>query len=124
VNGTPTLALAVLIVLVFVSRVLRTRQLYLTSLASHMTGVKAQRFNPRDPRLVLEQALLGRRSIEPKSFYIRGVVLAAVALCLLPFKGYGPTLWWLVVGLVVLYVAWCVAHGIMLKNRMRAGLSI
>jgi hypothetical protein len=115
----PTHVLAVIIVLVFAWRFARTRQLYLTSLAARNGSLSLEPFNPRDPRSILRQALMGRRSIEPKSFFIRGVVLAVVALCLLPFKGYEPPLWWLVISLIALYVPWCIAHGMMLERKTR-----
>jgi hypothetical protein len=118
-NEMPTLVLAVIIVLVFAWRFARTRQLYLTSLAVLVDGLLVEPFNPRDPRSFLRQALMGQRSIQPKSFFIRGVVLAVVALCLLPFKGYEPPLWWLVISLIALYVPWCMAHGMMLERKTR-----
>jgi len=84
----PTLPLAVIIALAFAWRFARTRQLYITSLAVQEGRLGDKPFHPRDPRSILSQGLLGRRSIPPKSFFVRGVVLAAVALCLLPFKSY------------------------------------
>jgi hypothetical protein len=116
-NEVPTLPLAVIIALVFAWRFARTRQLYITSLAVREGRLGDRPFNPRDPRSIFSQGLLGRRSIQPNSFFIRGVVLAAVAVCLLPFKGYAPSLWWLVIALIALYVPWCIAHGVMLKRK-------
>jgi hypothetical protein len=116
----PTLALALVIVLVFAWRFARTRNLYLTSLAVKRGGVALQPFNPRDLRNLFHQALMGRRSMQPKSFLIRALGLAVVGICLLPFKRYEPSLWWLVIILIASYVLWCIAHGIALHNRTRA----
>jgi len=121
VDSRTTLPLAILIVLVFAWRFARTRQLYITSLAVRRTGIQPEPFNPRDPRILFEQALMGRRSIEPSSFFIRGLVLAAVALCLLPFRQYEPALWWLVLLLLGAYLSWCVAHGVLLKRAYGKG---
>jgi hypothetical protein len=115
----PTLPLAVIITLALAWRFARTNQLYVTSLAVQGGHLLDKPFNPRDLRSILGQALLGRRSIQPRSFLIRGIVLAAVALCLLPFKVYAPSLWWLVVALIALYVPWCIAHGMMLDRKTR-----
>jgi hypothetical protein len=113
---TNTIALGILIVFVFIWRFVRTRQLYLTSLKVRKHGLQPIAFNPRDPHSIIQQALLGRRSIEPASFFIRAFVLAVVALCLLPFKDYEPPLCWIVIAMIALYVPWCVAHGVMLKK--------
>ena len=77
-------------------------------------------FRPHDLGSFIQQALLGRRSVGPTSFFIRGLVFAVVATCLLPFKHYKPPLFWLVVALIALYVPWCIAHGLMLKRKLRA----
>jgi hypothetical protein len=119
-----TIALGIIIVLVFVWRFARTRQLYVTSLRVHVGNSAPIPFRPRDLRSFVQQALLGRRSLRPTSFLIRAVVLAVVAACLLPFKDYEPPLYWLVVFLIALYVPWCVVHGVMLRKRLprrRAG---
>jgi len=70
----------------------------------------------RNPRNIVEKVLLGRRSIEPVAFFVRALVLAVVALCLLPFKDYEPPLFWIVISMISLYVPWCIVHGVMLKN--------
>jgi len=114
---TNTIALGILIVLVFLWRFARTRQLYLTSVKVRTLGLQPIAFNPRDPHSIVQQALLGRRSIEPASFYVRAFVLAVVALGLLPFKDYKPALSWAVIALIALYVPWCVAHGVMLQKK-------
>ena len=119
--NTKTIGLGIVIVLVFIWRFARTRQLYLTSLHVHARGSEPIPFNPHILRSFVQQALLGRRSIEPKSFFIRAIVLAIVAVCLLPFKGYEPLLYWLVIFLIALYVPWCLVHGAMLKKRIFNG---
>ena len=118
---TPTLLLAASIAVVFAWRFVRTRQLYLTSLAVRSGRLADTPFNPRDPQTILSQGLLGRRSIPPTSFFIRAAVLGVVALCLLPFKAYAPSLWRLVIALIALYVPWCIGHGIMLDRKTERG---
>lgn len=118
---TRTITLGILIILVFAWRFVRTRQLYLTSLHVRTLGLDPIEFNPRQIRSIIHQGLLGQRSIEPNSFFIRGIVLAIVALCLLPLKDYEPPLVALVLMLIALYTPWCVAHGIMLKKRQSRG---
>ena len=118
-----TVVLGILIILAFVWRFARTRQLYLTSLKAGVPGSKPIPFNPRNLHSFVEQALLGRRSIKPVSFFIRAFVLAIVALCLLPFKDYEPPLWWLVIAMIALYIPWCIFHGVMLKKYFAAGHS-
>jgi len=113
-----TIALGIVIVLAFLWRFARTRQLYLTSLHVHAHGLEPIVFKPHDLRGFVEQALLGRRSIEPISFFVRAFVLAVVAVTLFPFKGFAPIIYWLVAVLIALYIPWCVAHGVMLKKRL------
>jgi hypothetical protein len=108
------IALGVLIILVFAWRFFRTRQLYLTSLNS----LKPIAFNPQDFHGFVQQVLLGRRSIEPTSFFIRGFVFAILAIGLLPFKNYEPILCILVIVLVTIYVPWCIMHGVMLRKKI------
>lgn len=112
-----TILLGILIVLVFIWRFARTRQLYLSSLEVKTLGVEPVNFNPGDIHCIIHQGLLGQRSVEPKSFFIRGIVLAVISLCLLPFKHYQPALVWLVIGLIALYIPFCVIHGLMLKRQ-------
>ncbi len=114
---THTITFGIVIVLVFIWRFARTRQLYLTSLHVQATGSEPIPFSPRDLRSFVHQALLGRRSMKPISFLIRAFVFVVVAACLLPFKDYEPLLYWLVVALIALYAPWCIMHGIMLKKR-------
>ncbi|MBW2675374.1 MAG: hypothetical protein JRD89_18515 [Deltaproteobacteria bacterium] len=113
-----TIAVGIVIVLVFLWRFARTRQLYLTSLYVHEHGLAPIRFKPHDLRSFVDQALLGRRGIEPASFFIRAFVLVVVAASLFPFKGLAPLLYWLIAALIALYVPWCIAHGVMLKKRL------
>ncbi|MBW2030866.1 MAG: hypothetical protein JRH06_11385 [Deltaproteobacteria bacterium] len=114
---TSTVVFGIVIVLVFIWRFARTRQLYLTSLHVQASGSEPIPFSPRGLRSFVHQALLGRRSMKPMSFLVRAFVFVVVAACLLPFKDYEPLLYWLVVILIALYVPWCIAHGVMLKKR-------
>jgi hypothetical protein len=41
-----------------------------------------------------------------------------LAVGLIPFKNYEPPLYLLFVVLIVLYVPWCIAHGLMLKKNI------
>jgi len=113
-----TIIIGIVIVLVFLWRFARTRQLYLTSLRVRTRGLDPIVFRPHDLRGFVEQVLLGRRSIEPLSFFVRAFVLAVVAVFLFPFKGFAPLLYWIIAVLIALYVPWCVAHGVMLKRRL------
>ena len=115
---TDTIFLGIVIVLVFIWRFARTRQLYLTSLQLQVSGLEPIPFKPHDLRSFIDQALLGKRSMEPTSFFIRAFVFMAVAICLLPFKDYEPYLYWLVVILIALYGPWCIAHGFILKKKI------
>jgi hypothetical protein len=119
---TNTIVLGIVLVLVFVWRAARTRQLYLTSLRVQESGSEPIPFKPHDLRSFVDQALLGRRTMKPTSFFIRAFVFAVVAFCLLPFKDYAPVLFWLVVALIVIYIPWCIAHGVMLKVRLEPTL--
>jgi hypothetical protein len=118
---TSTMALGIVIVLAFIWRFARTRQLYLTSLQIQVCGSDPIPFNPHHLRGFGQQALLGRRSIKPNSFFIRALIFVIVAVCLLPFKDYEPVLYWLVVILIALYVPWCILYGVMLKKRFPDG---
>jgi len=115
---THRIVLGLVIILIFIWRFARTRQLYVTSLHVHAAGSEPIPFNPHDLHGFVQQVLLGRRSIKPTSFFIRACVFAVVAVCLLPFKGFEPLLFWLVVVLIALYIPWCIVHGVMLKKRV------
>jgi hypothetical protein len=108
--------LGIVVVLVFIWRFARTRQLYLTSLQVQAGGSEPVPFRPRDLRSFVHQALLGRRSVKPISFLIRASVFVVFAACLLPFKNYEPLLYWLVVVLVALYAPSCIVYGIKLSR--------
>jgi len=112
-----TILIGIVIVGVFLWRFARTRQLYLTSLRVFSQGLDPIRFKPHDLRSFLEQALLGRRSIKPASFFVRAYVLAVVAVSLFPFKDFSPLLYWIVIVMVVFYIPWCIMHGILLKRK-------
>jgi len=112
-----TIALGIIIILVFIWRFARTRQLYLTSLSVEACYSEPIPFKVHDLRSFYEQALLGRRSVKPTSFFIRAIIFLIVAVCLLPFKSYEPHLYWLVIILIALYVPWCIVHGVMLKKK-------
>jgi len=120
---TNTIVLGIVIVLVFIWRFARTHQLYLTSLSKEACYSEPISFNLCDLRNFWEQALLGRRNIKPISFFIRAFIFVVVAVCLLPFKSYEPLLYWLVIVLIMLYVPWCIVHGVMLKKRFSEGRS-
>ena len=120
---TNTITLGIIIALVSIWRFARTRQLYLTSLHVQACGSEPIPFKPYDLRSFIEQALLGRRSMKPTSFFIRGFVFAVVAGCLLPFKDYEPLICWLAIVLIALYVPWCIVHGVLLKKRLSSDVS-
>ncbi len=118
-----TTTLGVIIVLVFIWRFTRTRQLYLTSLKVHTLALDPIAINLSNLRNFVDQVILGRRSIKPISFFVRGFVLAVVGLCLIPFRDYEPPLVWLVVIMISLYVPWCIVHGILLRNAIARKIS-
>jgi hypothetical protein len=111
---TNTITLTILIILAFVWRFLRTRQLYKTSLLVQQGKIDPIPFKPHDLHSFIQGALLGNRSLNPSSFFIRAVVYLIVALCLLPFKSYQPPLIWIVIALIALYVPFCVLLGLLL----------
>jgi hypothetical protein len=114
---TNTIVLGVLIILAFLWRFARTRNLYLTSVRIQVNGLDPIPFKPHDVRSFIQQALLGNRTMKPGSFFIRAFVFVIVAFGLLPFKDYEPVLYWLVILLVALYAPWCILHGLLLKRR-------
>jgi hypothetical protein len=122
--NTDRIFLGILIILAFLWRFLRTRQIYLTSLSVHDQGSEPILFHPHDARSFVDQALLGRRSLAPSSFFVRAIVFALVAIGLLPFKDYEPVLFWLVVALITLYVPWCVSYGYKLNKHFAKSQSI
>jgi hypothetical protein len=119
VTDTDIITLAVLITLAFAWRFARTRQMYSTSLAVRTQGLEPIPFKPHDLSSFVQQALLGRRSMEPNSFFTRAIIFVLVAVCILPLKHVSPPLWWLTIVLIGLYVPWCVVHGSLLKKKTK-----
>jgi hypothetical protein len=114
---TNTMALGGLIIIFFLWRYFRTRQLYLTSLRVLESGSEPITFDPHDLRSFIDQTMMGRRSVGYNSFFIRMIVYVIVVLCLYPFKNYQPTIFWLIVSLTSFYIPWCVVHGVLLKRK-------
>ena len=110
------LIIRIVIILFFIWRFARTRQLYLFSLRNPQNGQNANPFRPLTFGSFLNKAFWGKRSLKPNSFFIRGFVFLVIAVCLLPVKNYDPVLYWLFVVLTVFYISWCVIHGIKLKR--------
>jgi hypothetical protein len=75
-------------------------------------------FKPSVSTDFFNEVLLGNRSVEPKSFFIRAFVFVVIALVLLPFKDYAPDLYWIVLVLIILYVPWCAIFGVLLKREV------
>jgi hypothetical protein len=115
---TNTISLGIIIALFFIWRFARTRKLYLYSLQVQTFGSEPILFDPHNLRIFFQQAVLGRRSVKPISFFIRASVFIVVEVCVLPFKDYEPLLYWLVVVLIAIYVPYCLVHGVMLKKRL------
>jgi hypothetical protein len=106
------------VILFFIWRFARTHQLYRFS-QRVLRGLEAPvQVKPSLSREFFNQAFLGNRNVEPDSFFVRALVFVAIALVLLPFKDYAPELYWIVVFLIVLYVPWCVGHGVLLRKRV------
>jgi hypothetical protein len=114
-----TIGFGIVIVLAFIWRFARTRQIYLISLKVQAGRSDPIPFSPHDFRSFIDQVLFGRRSLEPFSFFVRAFVYLIVAAGLLPFKDYNPVLYWLVVILIALYVSCCIAHGFLLKKNSK-----
>lgn len=104
--------------LVFIWRFARTRQLYWTSLRLQTGGLEPTPFRLHDIHGFIQQVLLGHRNLKPISFYIRAFVLAVVAPCLLPFKHYDPVLSWIVISMLAAYIPWCIVHGILFHRKI------
>jgi len=99
-------------------RFLRTHQLYLTTIDVVDKRSKPGPFRPGDPRGFFDKALLGHRSVKPVSFFIRALIFSLVALVMLPLKNNQPSIYWLLVLLIILYDLWCILHGLMLMKRI------
>ena len=115
-----TVILGIGIILFFIWRFVRTRQLYLRSSKNQIDKQDFSLFKPLKFHSFIKKAFLGKRCIKPFSFFIRAIVFLVVALCLLPFKNYEPILYWLIVALIIIYIPWCIVHGILLKKRIDA----
>lgn len=102
---------ATIVILFFIWRFARTHQLYRYSLKVLRGHMEPTQFKPSFSTDFLNKVLLGNRSVEPNSFFLRALVFVSVALVLLPFRDYAPELYWIVTFLIVLYVPWCVGHG-------------
>ena len=92
------------VVIFFIWRFARTHQLYRYSLRVLREHVEPSHFKPSLSSNFLNGALLGNRRVEPNSFFIRALVFVVIALVLLPFRNYSPSLYWIVTFLIVLYV--------------------
>jgi hypothetical protein len=112
-----TAVFGVVIICFFVWRFARTHQLYRFSLKVFKGQANPVQVKPSISRDFLNQALLGNRNVEPNSFHIRALVFAIIALILLPFKDYVLDLYWIVPIIIILYVPWCVVHGVLLKRK-------
>ena len=104
------------VILFFIWRFIRTHKLYRFSLRVLRGLEKPTQVKPAFSKEFFDQAILGNRNVEPNSFFIRALVFVAIALILLPFRDYAPTIFWIVVILIALYVPWCVSHGFLLRR--------
>jgi len=111
-----TVFLGAAVILFFLWRFARTHQLYRFSLRVKRGQIEPTPFVLSVSRESFEQALIGNRNVEPNSFYVRALVFATVAFVLLPFRSYSPELYSLVVLLILLYIPWCVSHGLLLRR--------
>jgi hypothetical protein len=114
-NETTALFGAV-IIFFFIWRFVRTHQLYRFSRRVLKGYEEPVQVKPSISRDFLNHALLGNRNVEPNSFHVRAIVFVAIALVLFPFKDYAPDLYWIITFLIILYVPWCVIHGLLLKR--------
>jgi hypothetical protein len=101
----------------FIWRFARTHQLYRFSRKVLRGYEEPVQIKPSISREFLNHALLGNRNVEPSSFYIRAIVFITIALVLLPFKDYARDLYWIITVLIILYVPWCMVHGLLLKKK-------
>jgi hypothetical protein len=109
--------IGIVVVVFFIWRFARTRQLYRYSLKVLKGQVTPTEFKPSLSREFFNKALLGNRNAEPKQFILRALVFVVIAVILLPFKDYAPTLYWMTVFLIILYGPWCIIHGISLRQK-------
>ncbi|MGD9397648.1 MAG: hypothetical protein PVJ05_14530 [Candidatus Thorarchaeota archaeon] len=109
--------IGIAVVVFFIWRFARTHQLYRYSLRVARGQIESTQFRPSFSRNFLNGALLGNRSVDSNSFFVRGLVYAVVALILLPFRDYAPELYWIVTILIIFYVPWCFCHGFLLGRK-------
>ena len=115
-SNETTVFFEAVIIFFFIWRFARTHQLYRVSRRVLKGYEEPAQVKPSLSRDFLNHAFLGNRNAEHNSFYIRAIVFVTIALVLLPFKDYAPDLYWIVVFLIILYVPWCVIHGLLLKR--------
>jgi hypothetical protein len=113
-----TILIGAAVILFFIWRFTRTYQLYRFSLKVLTEHIERAPFKPSVSTDFFNEVLLGNRSVEPKSFFIRAFVFVVIALVLLPFKDYAPDLYWIVLVLIILYVPWCAIFGVLLKREV------
>jgi hypothetical protein len=111
------------IVVFFAWRFARTHQLYRFSLKVLRGETDDTPFEVALSREFFRRALLGTRQIQPRSFLIRALVYVVIALILLPFRGYGPDLYFVVSVLIGFYVPWCVVHSALLMRAYDTAVS-
>ena len=111
-----TTLFGIAVILFFIWRFARTHQLYRFSLRVLRGQAETTPFKLSFSRDFLTKVVLGNRHAEPSSFFVRAVVYVAIAIILLPFRDYAPELYWIVSILIILYVPWCVIHGVLLKK--------
>jgi hypothetical protein len=104
------------VTLFFIWRFMRTHNLYRYSFKVIRGKMEPIRTNPSVSGDFFKMVLLRNRNVEPTSFYVRALVFASIALALLPFRDYTPTLYWTATFLIILYIPWCVGHGLLLKK--------
>lgn len=106
-----TVFIGVVVIVVFIWRLFYIHQLFLTSIKTIKYNLKPIKFNPRNINDFINQIFLGKRSMKPISFFIRGFIVAIIAIFLLPFKDYEPSLFRLVISLLIIYIFWCLFFG-------------
>jgi len=109
-----TLFIGVVIIIIFIWRLFYIHQLFLTSKKIIKYNLKPIKFDPRNVDNFINQIFLGQRSLKPISFFIRGFVVAIIAVLLFPFKDYEPILFRLLIFLIIIYIFWCLLYGLML----------
>lgn len=105
-----------LVILFFIWRFVRTHQLYRFSIRVLRGLEESTQVKPSFSKEFFNQVILGNRCEMPKSFFVRAFVFVTIALLLFPFKDYAPDLYLVVAFLIILYIPWCVGHGILLRT--------